>query len=189
LACIAQKSLGIYFQPTLNFTNTDQSAFNFSAGVKSQIVLNKKLSLNAGLGYANDHCNPLYVLFRSADQEWPNFYDARMIKANCHLRIKLTKRYRKLSFYAFAGPTMNTSFYEKTDIGRSATIRIHDVFATAGFEGNLKIKKVAIIVAPTFETRIWQNSSNLASDYRNHCGVEFGLIYYFKKITTGCNCD
>jgi len=189
LAVNAQKNIGIYGYPTIDFSNFKHTAFNYSAGIKSHLKLSKKYILILSLGYENKKYNSLQYGITTFDEIVPDYYDARLIKVSGLFRVNLTKRVKKLIFYAFAGPSLNTCLYEKTNLSKNATIHLHSVFIAAGFGGSLWFKKISVDIEPTFETRVMQNTKNLALNYEFSSGINFGITYHFKKPGTGCNCD
>jgi hypothetical protein len=176
----AQCDIGLDFHPSIDFINFDDLAFNYSIGIKNNIELTDKLSLNTTLGYEKDHYDPVYLIVFD-DEISPNYYDVELIKFDCHINFNFSKKNKKLLFYIFSGPTINTSFYEKTDLDFTKKIRFHNIHMAVGFGSRLNFKKIFVTLEPNFKTRLLQNKNNLASEYYNRLGFDISLFYHFER--------
>jgi len=183
----AQDNVGLYYSPTLDVANADFYWFNYSIGLKSKIKLNDKFSIKAGLGYEHDKYDRsgmprLFDLSPFAD-----YIDVQLIKVDCHFRMDFLTKNRKISFYTFAGPTINASIREKADFGYwelkdNKRLRLYNSLITGGLGLDLTIKdKITLDIEPTYATPLWTSESAVAIAYSHRFGVSIGLTYKLKK--------
>lgn len=189
---IAQGNLGVTFNQTIDFI--DVVNYNFTIGVKSNIKIKNRFSLNVGLGYGKENYN--------IEKDWimyfySTYFESKNIKTDCHLRFNIVDKNDKFLFYCLAGPSINVNFYEKSrsEFGGNDLfevienkIRLYNLLIVAGLGIEYKIKKISLSIEPTLETQLWRNREtgrniNFVSfdPYRIRMGINLGVSYFFNK--------
>ena len=149
--------------------------------------ISDKLSIKAGLGYEYNYYD-LTGMIRFQDVPiYANYYRTKMIKTDCHLRLDFLNKSNTLSFYSFAGPTINTSFYEWADFGywgiqENKGLQVYNLLIMGGLGFGLTIKQTIIFnIEPAYMTAIWRNEKNAEHILSDRLGLNFGLTYKLKK--------
>ena len=179
----AQENIGLYYSPTLDIDNADYYWFNYSVGLKSNIRINDKFLIRAGLGYEHDKYDRSEIPRLLDRSPFADYIDVQLIKTDCHLRLDFLAKDKKISFYTLAGPTVNTSIREKADpwyyeAQGNKKLRVYNLLLTGGLGFDLTIMdKLTIDIEPTYSTPIWTNRTAAAIAFTYRLGVSIGLAY------------
>ena len=167
----------------MDILNLENFYFNYSAGLKSKFHINDKLSIKACLGYEyNKYDLSKMVMF----EQFPRYIDVQLIAAACHLRFDWLAKEKKIAFYGFVGPTINSSIRERADFEYLGSIdnkkiRIYNALLAGGLGLGLPVTKHLVVeIEPSYSISVWTNRTAAASVYDARLGLNIGLVYKSK---------
>ena len=172
-----QVKLGLFGQPNWSFSRNN-TWFNYSVAIKTNIHLFRPLSLNLGIGYAPEMYDnigdPVDRIF--ADQ-----YYNHLIQNEFQIRCDFAKAKQYFAFYGLIGSSFSTSICRKSEYSSppyetntTREISFDKIALEAGLGFEFLIKRFSIIMEPTYFYAVWDDGALLYSD---RFGISVGLFY------------
>jgi len=172
-----QVKIGVFGQPNWSFSG-DNTWFNNSVGIKTNIHLYKSLFLNIGIGYAPEIYDNLGD---PIDRLFADILYNHLIQNEFQIRCDFVKAKQYFAFYGLIGSSFSTSIYRKTEYSSppyetntSQELRFDKIALEAGLGFEFLIKRFSIIIEPTYFYTVWDNGALL---YSNRFGISIGMFY------------
>jgi hypothetical protein len=186
-------NIGLFFQPTLDVGFNLIYWFNYTAGLRTNIKISNRLSLNAGLGYGNEKYDLEDKIPVNCNELPPKSYEAKTIKTSLRFRCNIFGMKKAFKFYGIYGNDFNFHLYEKYQYyqgeeGVLRKLKFYNTIFNTGFGFERSIRQFSINLEPTMDVPIrilsnWGRSDYLGKSpwvlfpYFCRLGADFGVVY------------